>query len=94
MHRVEAIEPSRTAGARGALLHTSDAQVVIALRGFGMSDVLMAGTAREKRSPAVRWSDFDIQPNGAVVAPRATFSMLWEGSTTSCRGPTGGRAGA
>jgi hypothetical protein len=78
MHRVEAIEPTNAIGARGAMRHTSDAQVDIALRGPGMSDILVAASAKESRVPALRWTDYSIEPNGAVVVPRALFSLIWE----------------
>lgn len=78
MHRVEALEPGKAIGARGAVVHTNNAQVSIALRGPGMSDVLIAANARPHRAGTLRWSDYEIQPNGAVVAPREMFSMLWE----------------
>lgn len=78
MHRVEAMQPGKAIGARGALIHTSDAQVSLALRGPGMSDILVAANAKERGGRATRWSDFTLEPNGAVVAPRAMFSLLWE----------------
>ncbi|MEO7522112.1 MAG: hypothetical protein ABIW79_09875, partial [Gemmatimonas sp.] len=78
MHRVEALEPRNAIGARGAVVHTNNAQVSIALRGPGMSDVLVAANVRPARAPALRWRDYDVQPNGAVVALRETFSMMWE----------------
>lgn len=77
MHRVEAMEPTRPSGARGAARFTSDAQVTFPLRGFGMSDVLVA-TAASSRRAARRWSDLTIEPNGATVEPRARFAMVWE----------------
>lgn len=78
MHRVEALEPRAGVAARGVLLHTSDEQVVFPLRGFGMSDLLVAASARERTRPAARWTDLDITPNGGVIAPRQTFKLAWE----------------
>ncbi len=78
MHRVEAIEPTQPAGARGAAILTSDALVEFPLRGFGMSDVLVAASSRPRAALATRWRDLAIVPNGAVVAPRATFALAWE----------------
>lgn len=78
MHRVEAIETSRPSGARGIARFTSDAQVAFPLRGFGMSDVLIAASAAPRHGPANRWHDLELQPNGASVAPGARFAMIWE----------------
>lgn len=78
MHRVEAMEPRQPAGARGIARFTTDAQVAFPLRGFGMSDVLIAASAAPRRGDAQRWSDLVIQPNGASVAPAQRFAMIWE----------------
>ena len=78
MHRVEALEPSRPTGARGAALLTSDAQVVFPLRGFGMSDVLVAASTISTRQSHKRWTDIGLTPNGGAVEPRGTFSLTWE----------------
>ncbi len=78
MHRVEAMEPTVPSGARGIARFTSDAQVAFPMRGFGMSDVLVAASAAPRRSGARRWSDLAIQPNGGTVAPNARFAMVWE----------------
>jgi hypothetical protein len=78
MHRVEAMEPRRPSGARGIARFTSDAQVAFPLRGFGMSDLLVATSAAPRQRVARRWRDLAIQPNGASVAPAARFVMVWE----------------
>lgn len=78
MHRVEAIEPTMPSGARGVARFTSDAQASFPVRGFGMSEVLIAESATPGPRPARRWSDLVIQPNGGTVAPEAPFSMVWE----------------
>ncbi len=78
MHRVEAMEQTQPAGARGVARFTSDAQVAFPLRGFGMSDVLIAESAVPRVSEPRRWSDVVVQPNGASVAAGARFAMLWE----------------
>ena len=78
MHRVEALEPSQPAGARGAALLTSDAQVVFPLRGFGMSDVLVAASTTSTSQPFARWTDVRLAPNGGAIAPRGSFSLTWE----------------
>lgn len=76
MHRVEAIELSRPFGARGVANFTSDAQVSFPLRGFGMSDILIATPT--KASGARRWSDLQLETTGGAVAPKERFTMVWE----------------
>ncbi len=78
MHRVEALEVTQPSGARGIARFTSDGQVAFPLRGFGMSDVLVAASAAPRTGAARRWDDLAIQPNGATVAPRSRFAMVWE----------------
>lgn len=78
MHRVEAIEPTAPSGARGIARFTSDAQVAFSMRGFGMSDVLVAAYATPRRTEVRRWSDLEVQPNGGTVAPNTRFAMVWE----------------
>ncbi len=78
MHRVEAMEVTRPSGARGIARFTSDAQAAFPVRGFGMSDVLVAATATAPPRGARRWSELRIKPNGATVAPMTRFAMVWE----------------
>jgi hypothetical protein len=88
MHRVEAVELRRPSGARGVARATSDSMVSFPLRGFGMSDILLADTLRTNASglssdspdgrTVMRWYHVDIVPNAAVVRPGQRFSMLWE----------------
>ncbi len=78
MHRVEALEPTRPSAARGAAALTSDAQVVFPLRGFGMSDVLVAASTTNTRQQFARWTDIRFVPNGAAIRPRDMFSLTWE----------------
>jgi hypothetical protein len=60
------------------MLFTSDSSVTIPLRGFGMSDILIAGDVRDRARRPARWTDFDLTPNAAVVAALQPFSVLWE----------------
>lgn len=78
MHRIEAIEPTKTVGARGISYRTAAAVREFALTGFGMSDLLVAATAKPKTSEVRRWSDLAYTPNGGVIAPRGTFQLAWE----------------
>jgi len=78
MHRVEAIEPTRLRGARGVSFRTGEALAEFQLRGFGMSDLLVAASAKPKATTIRRWSDLSFTPNGGVIAPRANFELAWE----------------
>ena len=78
MHRVEAIELTKPTGARGVARFTTDAQAGFPTRGFGMSDVLVAASAKSTAREAKRWTDLTITPNAATVTAGARFAMLWE----------------
>ncbi len=87
MHRVEAMDSTQRRGARGVAQFTSDAMVAFPLRGFGMSDILLADSARLRRdgrarsgvsAEQTRWRDLEIVPNAAVVRPNQRFAMVWE----------------
>lgn len=78
MHRVEGIEVTRQNGARGAMRYTSDSLSSFVLRGFGMSDVLVAASIKLRGAVANRWTDLESQPNGAVVTPGQRFALAWE----------------
>lgn len=72
LYRVEALQPDAMRGARGA----SRIEVGPA-RGFGMSDLLVAGRVAPSTS-AGRWSDFAITPNLGRVRRGQPFALLWE----------------
>ncbi|MCA0376921.1 MAG: hypothetical protein LCH84_14805 [Gemmatimonadetes bacterium] len=78
LHRVELLDPARTRGARGAMTFTSAGAVQQSMRGFGMSDLLVAAASRTRVTLPRRWSDYELTPNGGVVAPRTPFVVLWE----------------
>ena len=78
MHRIEAIEPTKPRGARGVALRTAAELVEFQMRGFGMSDLLVAASAKPRTTTVRRWSDLTYTPNGAVIAPRANFDLAWE----------------
>lgn len=78
MHRMEGMEPSRMTGARGAAQFTSVAQVDFPLRGFGMSDPLVAEAVELRGGGSRRWTDLIVKPNGGVVEPGKKFALAWE----------------
>lgn len=78
LHRVELLDVDRVRGARGAMTFTTTMASVQSMRGFGMSDLLVAADAREGRTAARRWNDYTIDPNGGVVAPNTPFVLVWE----------------
>ncbi|MFY7923958.1 MAG: hypothetical protein ACOVSI_16250 [Gemmatimonas sp.] len=77
LHRVEALERGRPAGARGAMLFTSDSSVTIPLRGFGVSDMLIADEARLQTPIARRRTNFRFAPNAGVARPMPLCAVLW-----------------
>lgn len=76
LHRVEAIETGRPSGARGVANFTSDAEVSFPLRGFGMSDILVAASFQS--GIARRWSELVVQPNGGATPQSQSIALIWE----------------
>jgi hypothetical protein len=48
-----------------------------ALRGFGMSDVLL-GTSGEPRGVPRRWYDVEVAPGGGTIPLNGDIALLWE----------------
>ncbi len=78
LHRVEAFDPLRAVGARGVALYTSDDAIAFSTGGFGMSEVLVGASIRERTVPVTRWSDLEVIPNGAVSTAGTRFGVAWE----------------
>jgi hypothetical protein len=85
-YRVEAIMPGMLAAGRTAamMMLGTDTTTGFALRGFGMSDLLLATTA-EGNAPA-RWRDVRIAPLTAPVAAGGEVAVVWETYETGRRG--------
>jgi GWxTD domain-containing protein len=80
IYRVEAsaAESERAARASGPVVATREAGG-FALSGFGVSDLLLATRARERRGVApVRWSDLDVTPQVGTMRPGAALALVWE----------------
>ena len=56
---------------------TADQQTGFATRGFGISDVLLAGTATP-RAGATRWSDIEVAPTAGTVTKGGQLALVWE----------------
>lgn len=78
LHRVELLDADLMRGGRGAMAFTTTTASVQSMRGFGMSDLLVAADAKEARKPVRRWNDYAYEPNGGVVAGNTPFVVVWE----------------
>ena len=85
-YRVEAIMPGMRAAGRTAamMMMGADTSTGFALRGFGMSDLLLA-TSAEGNAPS-RWRDVRIAPLTAPVAVGGEVAVVWETYETGRRG--------
>jgi hypothetical protein len=81
LYRIEAsaAESERAARASAPVVATADAGTGFALSGFGVSDILLATRARERRGATPRrWSDLDITPQVGAMRPGAALALVWE----------------
>lgn len=79
MYRFEANAESATRAARtvSSTRAMDDVATGFSLRGFGMSDVLVARSL-QPRGQTRRWTDFDYQPSAGIIAGGSELSLLWE----------------
>ena len=66
------------ARASAAFVAGTDSSTGFGLRGFGISDVLLATRVAEGRNRALRWNDFDVAPLAGPVSRANPLSLLWE----------------
>jgi len=73
LYRVEALQPesSRAARALGEIQLSAE-------KGFGVSDLLVAGAISPRRDGAERWSDFVLSPSVGKFRRGETVGLLWE----------------
>lgn len=78
-YRVEAIAPGTRAAARAAsdIMVGTDSSTGFAMRGFGMSDLLLAAHT-ETPTSARRWSDIDFTPLTGSIQRGGEASVIWE----------------
>ena len=80
LYRAEASASGSNRGARSSAIITvkADADSGFVTSGFGMSDVLIATSARERANAARRWSDLDIVPAAGALTRAQQISLVWE----------------
>jgi GWxTD domain-containing protein len=89
VYRVEASAEGATIAARAtaAIVADDDATTGFAVRGFGISDVMLAASAELRgSSPARRWTDYRIAPSAGMVAPGGNVTFVWENYDFTPRG--------
>ncbi|HKS06649.1 MAG TPA: GWxTD domain-containing protein [Gemmatimonadaceae bacterium] len=89
VYRVEASAESATIAARAtaAVVADNDAATGFALRGFGISDVMIASNADQRgSSPTRRWTDYRITPSAGTIPLGGTVTFLWENYDFTPRG--------
>jgi len=77
-YRIEALQPDAMNGARGSGRIPTVADSTFALRGFGISDILLAERVAPRAGDASRWSEFTIVPNTGVFRRGQSVDLLWE----------------
>lgn len=79
VYRAEASAAGSRAGGRAtaAILAGNDTATGFATRGFAMSDVLIASTARAGGGER-RWRDANALPLVGAIARNGTISLIWE----------------
>jgi GWxTD domain-containing protein len=81
VYRLEASASAseRAARATAPIVAETDPATGFATAGFGVSDLLLATRARERRGVAPRrWSDLDIEPQVGAMRAGSGISLVWE----------------
>jgi GWxTD domain-containing protein len=86
--RVEASADAalRAGRASTALVANEDRFSGFTLRGFGISDVVLATAVEERRGGARRWSDLEISPLAGPIPSGRSLALVWENYGLSDRG--------
>jgi hypothetical protein len=69
---------TRAARAAAAIQAGDDATTGFSLRGFGISDVLVASRAEPRQGVAARWRDVDFEPVVRSLPRASPLALLWE----------------
>lgn len=79
-YRVEATAPGSNVAARalGRITAQADSATGFALRGFGMSDVILAAVAEPANTPVERWYDYAVAPLFGVIPRHGQLALVWE----------------
>ena len=89
VYRVEASAEGAEVAARAAapLVADNDDATGFTIRGFGMSDILLARDAEARGSSLVRrWTDYRITPSGGTIPLNGRVTFLWENYDFAPRG--------
>ncbi len=88
-YRVEAIVPGTLAAGRAAsqVLLGADSATGFAMRGFGMSDLLVA-TRSDASTAARRWSDISFVPLTGDISRAGSAAVIWENYDVGVRDGT------
>ncbi|HYV97303.1 MAG TPA: hypothetical protein VE967_07630 [Gemmatimonadaceae bacterium] len=80
VYRTEATADGSTRAARSTagFITGHDARTGYSILGMGISDFLLGLKATPKRTPAVRWSDYDVTPAIGPLPPKAQLTLVWE----------------
>jgi hypothetical protein len=80
MYRIEATIPGALTAAQvtGWIEAGRDSATGFAMRGLGLSDLLLASSATPRGALQRRWTDFTVAPLIGPVAQRGSVDLLWE----------------
>ena len=80
LFRVEATAPGAMIAGRAMRWITADRDTVtgFTLRGFGISDLLLAPAVQPAKRAPVRWSDFNVAPLLGSLPKQRTMDVIWE----------------
>jgi hypothetical protein len=86
LFRVEATGPQakRSARASGQVQSQTD----FPIQGTGMSDIVVAASASDSRTPGARWRDLSIVPSVGAVAKGTSVTLVWENYELGSRSGT------
>ena len=86
-YRVEATAPGATVAGKATqwIVARKDTLTGFALRGFGMSDVVLATRVGPSVPAPARWRDFSVTPAFGSLASRGHFALLWENYELNAR---------
>ncbi len=80
LYRVEATATGAMTAGRAMRWITADRDTAtgFALRGFGISDLLLATAVQPGKRAPVRWSDFNVAPLLGALPRQRTVDVIWE----------------
>jgi len=87
LYRIEAMTPGTMVAGRASRWIAADRDTLtgFGVRGFGMSDLLLASVVQPNQTAPQRWRDFNIVPLLGTIPKQATLEILWENYELSAR---------